>query len=268
MTKFIDLTGQKFNRLTVISRAENGKNGQARWNCVCECNKKCIIIGKSLRSGHTKSCGCFHTEIRKARAENLAGQKFNRLTVVSRTKNHNNRTSWNCVCECGNKSVVSSDCLKSGDTKSCGCIKSPPTLERLDKYIDKSSGRWIWVGYKNKHGYGITFYKRKNYLAHRLIYELFIGKIPEEMCVCHKNDIKLDVTPSNLFLGTLQENSQDRDNKRRQARGEMSGVSKLKESDVLEIRQSDLSNKQLAELYKVHKSTIWTIKTRKYWTHI
>lgn len=58
MSKLIDLTGQKFAKLTVIKRAENAKNGNVRWECVCECGNKTIVTGGNLKSGTVKSCGC------------------------------------------------------------------------------------------------------------------------------------------------------------------------------------------------------------------
>ena len=62
MGKFIDLTGQKFGRLTVIERADNTKQGQAKWLCQCDCGRKTVVMGKSLRNGNTKSCGCLQKE--------------------------------------------------------------------------------------------------------------------------------------------------------------------------------------------------------------
>lgn len=60
---FKDLTGQKFGRLTVIERAENGKNGSTRWLCRCECGNEKIIEGGHLRSHKIKSCGCLLTDV-------------------------------------------------------------------------------------------------------------------------------------------------------------------------------------------------------------
>lgn len=61
MPKFIDLTGMKFGRLTVIERApENTKDGHPRWLCKCECGNTCVVDGKNLRRGDTKSCGCLY----------------------------------------------------------------------------------------------------------------------------------------------------------------------------------------------------------------
>lgn len=63
--QFIDLTGQKFGRLTVIERGENGKNGGTRWQCRCDCGNEKLTLTQScnLRSGKTKSCGCLQREI-------------------------------------------------------------------------------------------------------------------------------------------------------------------------------------------------------------
>ena len=57
-----DLSGQKFGRLTVTSRAENANDGHAQWNCICDCGNKTIVIGSMLKSGATKSCGCLVKE--------------------------------------------------------------------------------------------------------------------------------------------------------------------------------------------------------------
>ena len=63
MGKLIDITGQKFGRLTVIKKSDKrNSSGQVYWHCVCECGNECEINGASLRSGHTKSCGCFSAE--------------------------------------------------------------------------------------------------------------------------------------------------------------------------------------------------------------
>lgn len=58
-TNLKDITGKKFRKLTVIKRNfSNGKGGEAKWLCKCDCGNEKVILGKSLRSGNTKSCGC------------------------------------------------------------------------------------------------------------------------------------------------------------------------------------------------------------------
>ena len=59
----IDLTRKKFGRLTVIKRTfPNAKNRHAKWLCECECGTKKVILGGSLKSGSTRSCGCLYKE--------------------------------------------------------------------------------------------------------------------------------------------------------------------------------------------------------------
>lgn len=64
-----DLTGQKFGRLSVIRRAErtpdiNPSDRSARWLCKCDCGNTIIVSAHSLKSGNTRSCGCFGREAR------------------------------------------------------------------------------------------------------------------------------------------------------------------------------------------------------------
>ena len=62
MSALKDLTGQKFGRLTVISRAENADCGKVRWICKCDCGAEVVVRGGNLRNGHTASCGCLQKE--------------------------------------------------------------------------------------------------------------------------------------------------------------------------------------------------------------
>ena len=62
MGNFIDLTGRKFGRLTVLKRVENDKHKYIKWLCMCDCGIKKIIMGSHLKNGNTKSCGCFRRE--------------------------------------------------------------------------------------------------------------------------------------------------------------------------------------------------------------
>lgn len=59
----IDLTGQKFNRWTVLSRAENTSQGQTQWLCICECQNTRILKSIVLRNGNSQSCGCRKNEL-------------------------------------------------------------------------------------------------------------------------------------------------------------------------------------------------------------
>lgn len=58
MTRCIDLTGLKFNKLLVLQRAEDNRYKHASWLCRCDCGNLTTVVGKNLRNGGTKSCGC------------------------------------------------------------------------------------------------------------------------------------------------------------------------------------------------------------------
>jgi len=62
MGKPVDITGQRFGRLIVVSRTDNAKGGHTRWLCRCDCGTKKVISSCNLKSGHTKSCGCLQKE--------------------------------------------------------------------------------------------------------------------------------------------------------------------------------------------------------------
>lgn len=67
MGKLIDLTGQRFGRLTVIERVGTSKNGNALWDCKCDCGNTAVVRGASLKNGITRSCGCLIAESTKNR---------------------------------------------------------------------------------------------------------------------------------------------------------------------------------------------------------
>lgn len=61
MGQFIDLTGERFGYLTVIRRVPN-RGGHTAWECVCDCGVHVVVAGHALKSGHTKSCGCYQRQ--------------------------------------------------------------------------------------------------------------------------------------------------------------------------------------------------------------
>lgn len=61
MSNFIDLTGQKFGRLTVVKRAKN-KGSCTVWECLCDCGNITAVRAYDLKIGRTKSCGCYNME--------------------------------------------------------------------------------------------------------------------------------------------------------------------------------------------------------------
>lgn len=58
MGKFIDLTGQRFGKLTVLERVYPPNRKSAYWKCLCDCGNEKVVKGGNLTSGNISSCGC------------------------------------------------------------------------------------------------------------------------------------------------------------------------------------------------------------------
>lgn len=161
MSVFIDLTGVKFNHLTVIKRAEDriepsGKK-KIMWLCKCDCGKEIIVAGPNLKSGNTKSCGCFHKEAMKALQVDYSGQRFGRLTALYRTNDKifstgRTRAQYHCVCDCGKEIDLPTSNLMSGNTQSCGCYqKESVSLRKLFDLVGNRYGRLVVINRAEDH---------------------------------------------------------------------------------------------------------------------
>ena len=62
MGKFTDLTGERFGRLTVVGRTTNSNTNRVRYVALCDCGKYVTVHASSLRSGLSRSCGCYKSE--------------------------------------------------------------------------------------------------------------------------------------------------------------------------------------------------------------
>lgn len=145
MGAFQDLAGKRFGRLTVESRDRSDNGRRARWVCSCSCGSKAIVLGESLRSGATSSCGCLRREVTgAARFKDLTGQSFGRLFVLERSgSNRTVRSDWVCRCRCGNVVVRTQFDLTNSGEPSCGCYK----LERASQ-LGQAKRKFIEPGSK------------------------------------------------------------------------------------------------------------------------
>jgi hypothetical protein len=73
-----------------------------------------------------------------------------------------------------------------------------------------SAACWIWLAAKSPQGYGHFFFNGRVDKAHRASWEIHNGAIPDDLMVLHKCDNPRCVNPEHLFLGTHQDNADDK----------------------------------------------------------
>lgn len=177
MGKFVDLTGQKFGRLTVIERAEDKitKRGTPliMYKCKCDCGNECTVLGANLKHGKTSSCGCYAREV------------SSKTFKYSGTPNKYRSREGYGICIASN-------------TKE-------EILFDLDDFPLIKKYRWS-VATPNKRGYKTVVGKVDGKLWSMARY-LMKDKGIEGMCVDHINRNSLDNRRSNLRVCTIQDNT-------------------------------------------------------------
>lgn len=165
-------------------------------------------------------------------------------------------------------------------------------IHRFQNGFTKLNGEnacWIWNGATDGSGYGQVKNLGKILKAHRVSYELYIGPIPEGLCVLHncpEGDNPACVNPNHLWLGTKLDNTQDmiakgRDNfKCGQGAttplvGEENPASKLTEEQVIEVLQAQVGRwckgeklRDMAIRLGVHVQTLDRIRMGLLWKHL
>lgn len=100
MSKFNDITGQKFYRLTAVKYL-----GHSKWRCQCDCGNMVDVFTQNLKRGNTKSCGCYNSELSSKRftTYGLSNTKVFHIAVgiIQRCTNPNN----NCYKDYGGRGV-------------------------------------------------------------------------------------------------------------------------------------------------------------------
>jgi len=132
-------------------------------------------------------------------------------------------------------------------------------------------GCWLWGDSCNAGGYGHFTLRGRWYRAHRVMYELVFGPIPQGKVVCHRCGVRSCVRPSHLFVGSQRDNIRDAVGKGRAARGELNGQAKLTAADVRRIRTMLAAGRRqsdIASLFGVRRTEISRIATGSRWAHI
>ena len=146
--------------------------------------------------------------------------------------------------------------------------------EQFWEKVDKSGKCWEWKAGKDKDGYGRFRIDGKMRRAHRIAYDFAHSSIPDGMQVLHHCDNPGCCRISHLFLGTNQDNVDDRERKGRGSkdRGEENANAKLTEKEVRQIKKEyargNVTQVKLAEQYGVSRTTISMIIVGTNWAYM
>lgn len=123
---------------------------------------------------------------------------------------------------------------------------------------------------KSGHTYFRFGRKEKPLLLHRIVYENFVGEIPEDFVIRHLNDNPEDNHLNNLAIGTQKDNMQDALHNNKIKIGEDNPNSKLTNEDVIEIRKlaETMTHKEVSKLFDVSRSTISRVVRKDGWGHV
>lgn len=186
--RFIDLTGERFDRLVVLGLSQDecfAASGYRvyKWLCQCDCGAVVSVFGVSLRNGRTTSCGCYARELAsKKYTHDLTGQRFGQLLVLYKSDNYyispdgQRQVRWHVKCDCGNEIDVLGHVLHRG-VVSCGCVNS-----RLEYDV---------IQYFNMCGYksGVDYEPQKRYDAltgiggGKLSYDFLVYRDGQQYCL-------------------------------------------------------------------------------------
>lgn len=132
-----DLRNKKFGHLVALYPCGYlTKEKRLAWLCQCDCTNKTYlqVTAKNLKNGSAQSCGCLHKQ--RATQSNInrgkpieIGNRYGKLTVMKdlgleERPNGKHRKIFQCKCDCGNIVTVAGVYLNTGETNSCGCLRS------------------------------------------------------------------------------------------------------------------------------------------------
>jgi len=229
--------GDTFGRLTIIEEAEPARWGERhvyrRFKCLCVCGQVRIIRLSCLRRGESASCGCLARERMASHAETckvkfIPKTRVGKLLLLwelepAKTKHGQGRMIM-CRCDCGTEKALPFQQLRSGQTKSCGCLRSEACKERSTTHGMKGSSTYrIWNSMKARckpcgasryhrySGRGITVCKRwekfENFLAD-------MGVRPSAKHSLDRINNAGDYTPKNCRWATPHEQNNNKSNTR------------------------------------------------------
>ena len=172
-----NLSGKRFNKLTVIKPISRGKYERTKYLCLCDCGNEVVIEGSKIRNGHTKSCGCLRKEVDYGKGSRLPSGEASRNGLIHNYKSNSKVKGINFELTIEEMVLMfESDCYYCGrephiatQKRGCNGAYIYNGIDRLDN--DPK------IGYTNKNT--VPCCTKCNYMKNKLNHNEFIEWIDE-----------------------------------------------------------------------------------------
>ena len=208
-----DIIGQRFGALTALDYEIN-KYGTYMYRCICECGRIQKVTRSRLKRGKTTKCA--FCEKRKIDVEDIVGEKFGQLVVLSYSHFEDGQRFYLCRCDCGKERTVARSYLLSKSTTTCGDCTRIEKEEDHYRYYCHNGDSWIFddddLEFVKQHRWHITVdgYPQtldqdgKMIKFHRRVLE-----VSESETVDHINGDTRDNRRANLRVAMQADNSRN-----------------------------------------------------------
>lgn len=171
----------------------------------------------------------------------------------------------------GGKAICCSGHCAMSYRRSLESISIASIVARFWSKVDTSGKCWVWMGPRNKKGYGYFSVGRRTFSVHRWLHQFIHGPLAKGQQVLHRCANPPCIRPSHLYAGTHAENMTDRNVMGHTARGERSGKARLTDDQVRAMRAdvaAGLTWVKAAAKYDVSRQTVRMVVTGRSWKHV